>query len=157
MGAEVTGVCSTRNIELVRSIGADHVIDYTAEDFTQGRPQYDLILDNVGAHSFSATRRVLTPTGLLLSNGYAVGGWVGGLGHVLKAGLASTFVGQQGRPFDSRPKPMDLATLLEMVAAGQVRPVIDHTVPLEETAAAIAHVATGHNRGTTVITMPGAS
>jgi NADPH:quinone reductase-like Zn-dependent oxidoreductase len=154
LGAEVTGVCSTRNVELVRSMGADHVIDYTTEDFTHGGPRYDLILDNVGAHSLSATRRALKPTGTLLSNGSPVGGWVGGLGNVVRAGLASLVVRQQGRPFVSMPRPEDLAALIEMVEAGRLRPVIDRSVPLSETASAIAYVAAGHNRGTTVITMP---
>ena len=107
MGAEVTGVCSARNVEMVRSLGADHVIDYTMEDFTQGGPRYDLIFDNVGSHSLSATRRALKPSGTLLSNGSPVGGWVGGLSHVVKAGLASTVVRQQGRPFVSTPRPED--------------------------------------------------
>jgi NADPH:quinone reductase-like Zn-dependent oxidoreductase len=154
MGAEVSGVCSTRNLELVRSLGADHVIDYTTEDFTTVGPRFDLIFDNVGARSLSATRRALKPSGILLSNGGQVGGWVGGLGHLLRAALASVVVRQQARPFLSMPKLGDLEALLEMVERGQVRPVIDHSVPLAETAAAIAHVATGHNRGTTVITMP---
>jgi NADPH:quinone reductase-like Zn-dependent oxidoreductase len=153
LGAEVSGVCSTRNVELVRSIGADHVIDYTSEDFTLGGPRYDLILDNVGSHGFAATRRALKPSGTLLSNGSPVGGWVGGLGHFVKAALWSVVVRQQGRPFVSMPRQEDLATLLEMVEAGQVRPVIDHTYPLDETARAIAHVAEGRNRGTTVIAM----
>jgi len=156
MGAEVSGVCSTRNRELVRSIGADHVMDYTVEDFTTGGPCYDLILDNVGAHSMSATRRALKPTGTLLSNGAPVDGWVGGLGAVIRASLASIVVRQQGRPFVSMPKLEDLEALLEMVERGEVRPVIDRTLPLEETAKAIAHVASGHNQGTTVITMPDA-
>jgi NADPH:quinone reductase-like Zn-dependent oxidoreductase len=153
LGAEVTGVCSTRNVDLVRSLGADHVIDYSVGDFTQGGPRYDLIFDNVGSHSLSATRRALKPTGTLLSNGSPVGGWVGGLSHVVKAGVASTVVRQQGRPFVSTPRPEDLSELLAMVKAGQLRPVIDRTYRLVETAAAIAHVAEGHNRGTTVITM----
>jgi NADPH:quinone reductase-like Zn-dependent oxidoreductase len=155
MGAEVTGVCRTRNVELVGSIGADHVIDYSVEDFTQGGPRYDLILDNVGSHSLSATRRALKPTGRLLSNGSPVGGWVGGLGNVIGAGLASMFVRQQGRPFVSMPRSEDLAELLAMVEAGRLRPVIERTYPLAQTAAAIAHVAEGHNRGTTVISVAG--
>jgi NADPH:quinone reductase-like Zn-dependent oxidoreductase len=155
LGAQVTAVCSARNAELVRSLGADHVIDYTAEDFTAGGPRYDLIFDNVGAHSLRATRRALKPGGRLLANGAHIHGWVGGLGRVMGAGLQSIVVRGQGRPFVSLPNPEDLATLLEMVEAGQVRPVIDRSVPIEDTAAAIAYVAAGHNRGTTVITMPG--
>jgi NADPH:quinone reductase-like Zn-dependent oxidoreductase len=155
LGAQVTAVCSARNAELVRSLGADHVIDYTAEDFTAGGPRYDLIFDNVGAHSLRATRRALKPGGRLLANGAHIHGWVGGLGRVMGAGLQSVVVRGQGRPFVSLPNPEDLATLLEMVEAGQVRPVIDRSVPIEDTAAAIAYVAAGHNRGTTVITMPG--
>lgn len=155
LGAEVTGVCSTRNVELVRSLGADHVIDYTAEDFTAGGPRYDLIFDNVGAHSLRATRRALEPGGRLLANGARIHGWIGGLGRILGAGVQSIVVRSQGRPFVSLPQPEDLATLLEMVEAGQVRPLIDRSVPLEDTADAIAHVAEGHSRGTTVITMPG--
>ena len=127
MGAEVTGVCSTRNVELVRSIGADHVIDYTVEDFTRTGPRYDLIFDNVGAHSLSATRRALTPSGPLLSNGAPVGGWVGGLGHFMRAALASIVVRQQGRPFVSMPKRETSRRCSRWSTAGQVRPVIDHT------------------------------
>lgn len=153
LGAEVTGVCRTRNVELVRSIGADHVIDDAVEDFTAGGPRYDLIFDNVGARPRKAVRRALMPTGTLLSNGAPVGGWVGGLGAVVTASIASVFVRQQGRPFVSMPKHEDLLTLIDMVEAGQVRPVIDRVVPLAETAAAVMHVATGHNRGTTVISM----
>ena len=95
-GAEVTGVTSTKNLDMVRSIGADHVIDYTKEDFRKGGPRYDLILDNVGDHSMSETRRALTPTGTLLSNG---GGHAGGkLGRVIRATVVSMFVRQQGKP-----------------------------------------------------------
>lgn len=96
-GAEVTGVCSTRNADLVRSIGADHVIDYTKKDFTKGGPKYDLIFDHVGAHSLEETRRALTPGGLLLANGApAPTVWFGGLGLPLKATLVSMFSKQQG-------------------------------------------------------------
>ena len=89
LGAEVTGVCSARNAKMIQSIGADHAIDYAVDDFTQGEARYDLILDNVGNHSFSDTRRTLTPDGTLLSNGAPVGGWFGGLGHVIVAMLQS--------------------------------------------------------------------
>ena len=153
LSAEVTGVCSTRNVDMVRSIGADHVIDYTEEDFTRSGQPYDLILDNIGNHSLSETRAALTPDGTLLANGAPVGGWVGGLGHPVKAFMSSLFVSRQGRPFVSMPNKDDLATLRELVEAGKVTPVIDQTYPLSQTAEAMAHVGEGHAQGTTVITM----
>ena len=152
-GAEVTGVCSTRNVDMVRSIGADHVVDYTQDDFTQADERYDLILDNVGNHSPSDTRRALTTDGLLLSNGAPVSGWFGGLGHPAKTLVVSLFVKQQGRPFLSTPNKDDLATLQQLAEAGSIVPVIDRTYPLSETSAAIAHVGEGHAQGTTVITV----
>jgi len=153
LGVEVTGVCSTRNVDMVRSIGADQVIDYTQEDFTRSGQRYDLILDNVGNHSLSDTRRPLTPTGALLANGAAVSGWVGGLGRPAKAFALSLFVRQQGRPFVSLPNKEDQATLKELAEAGKVTPVIDRTYPLRETPGAMAHVGEGHAQGKTVITM----
>jgi NADPH:quinone reductase-like Zn-dependent oxidoreductase len=151
LGAHVTGVCSTPNVELVRSLGADRVIDYTAEDFTNGADRYDLIFDNVGSHSLSATRRALTPGGRLLSNGSRVGGWVGGLGHVVKVMATSLVVRQQGRPFVSLPNRDDLASLVELIEAGSLTPIVVRTYRLEETVAAVAHVAGRHARGTVVI------
>lgn len=154
MGAEVTAVCSTRNVELVRSIGADHVIDYTQQDFTKLEPEYDLILDNVGAHSLKDMRSVLTSSGLLLANGApAPTGWFGGLGHPLKVTVSSAFSRQQGRPFLSMENEADLSTLREMAATGRISPVIDRVFPLEDAVAAIAFVGQGHNQGTTVISM----
>ena len=152
-GAEVTGVCSTRNVDMVRSIGADQVIDYTQEDFTRNGQHYDLILDNVGNHSLADTRRPLTPNGTLLANGAPVSGWVGGLGRPAKAFVLSLFVRQQGRPFVSLPNKEDLATLKELAEAGKVTPVIDRTYPLSETHEAMAHVGEGHAQGTTIITV----
>ncbi len=152
-GAQVTGVCSTRNVDMVRSIGADHVIDYTQEDFTQSGQRYDLILDNVGNHSLADTRAALTPNGTLLANGAPVSGWVGGLGRPAKAFVLSLFVRQQGRPFVSLPNKEDLATLKELAEAGKVTPVIDRTYPLSETHEAMAHVGEGHAQGTTIITV----
>jgi NADPH:quinone reductase-like Zn-dependent oxidoreductase len=152
-GADVTGVCSTRNVEMVRSLGADHVIDYTREDFTSGDHRYDIILDNVGNHSLSRTRSALTPNGTLLANGSPVHGWFGGLGRVTAAGLSSIFVARQGRPFVSTPNPRDLATLRDLAEAGSIVPVIDRTYPLSQGADAMAHVAEGHAQGTTVLTM----
>ncbi len=154
MGAEVTGVCSTRNIELVRSIGADHVIDYTEQDYTVAGPMYDLILDNVGVHSMKDTRRALTPNGILLSNGGpAPSGWFGGMGHPIKGTVASLFVKQQGRTFVASGNKEDLATLKNLAEAGDIVPVIDQTYPLAEGVEAIASVGNGHNQGTTVIAM----
>lgn len=152
-GAEVTGVCSARNVEMVRSIGADDVIDYTTEDFTQVEPRYDLILDNVGKRSFADTRRPLTPDGILLSSGAPVSGWFGGLGHVIKALVQSMYVSQQAPPFISTPNHEDLATLKELAEAGKITPVIDRTYPLRDGARAMAHVAKGHAQGKTVITV----
>jgi NADPH:quinone reductase-like Zn-dependent oxidoreductase len=149
LGAEVTGVCSTRNVELVRTIGADHVIDYTKEDFRKGGPRYDLILDNVGDHSMSATRRALTAGGKLLSNG---GGHAdGALGRVIRLAIVSTFVRQQGKPSLKVQNRADLQVLKTLVEAGKVLPVIDAAYPLRETPRAIGHVATGHARGTVVL------
>jgi NADPH:quinone reductase-like Zn-dependent oxidoreductase len=150
-GAEVTGVCSTANVEMVRSIGADHIIDYTRVDFRQGTERYDLILDNVGDHSMSDTRRALTPTGMLISNG---GGHSGGkLGRVIRASLAAMFVRQQAKPSVKTTNRADLIALKAFAEAGKISPVIGGTYPLEKTAEAIAHVATGHARGTLVISM----
>jgi len=153
LGAEVTGVCSTRNVDMVRSIGADHVIDYTQEDFTKSAQRYDLILDNVGNHSLSDTRAALTPNGTLLANGAPVSGWIGGLNHFATAFVLSLFVRQQGRPFVSMPNKEDLATLKELVEAGKVTPVIDRTYPLSQTPEAMAHVGEGHAQGKTIVTV----
>ena len=154
MGAEVTGVCSTRNLDLVRSIGADHVIDYTQQDFTEGEPRYDLILDNVGAHSLKHMRRVLTPEGLVLANGAsAPTGWFGGLGHPLKVTVASVFSKQVGRSFLSKENEEDLRTLRELAETGAITPVIDRVVPFDDAVDAVASVGEGHNRGTSVIAM----
>ncbi len=148
-GAEVTGVTSTRNVDLVRSIGADHVVDYTREDFTKGEARYDLILDNVGNHSMSRTRGVLTPTGILVSNG---GGHSGGkLLRTIRTMLVSMVVRQQARPTVKTQNHDDLVALKELVEAGKVTPVIDGTHPLSDTSKAIARVVTGRTRGTIVI------
>jgi NADPH:quinone reductase-like Zn-dependent oxidoreductase len=150
-GAEVTGVASSRNADMVRSIGADHVIDYTKEDFTKGTERYDFILDNVANHSLGAMRRVLTPTGMLLPNG---GGHTGGdMGRLIQATITSMFIRGQGRPSVKYENAADLAALVELVDAGKITPVIDRTYPLAETAAALRHVGTGRARGTVVITV----
>jgi NADPH:quinone reductase-like Zn-dependent oxidoreductase len=148
-GAEVTGVCSTKNVELVRSIGADHVIDYTQEDFRDSADRYDVILDNVGDRSMADTRRALTHNGTLLSNGG--GHSTGKLGRVIQGFLASLIVRQQARPSVKTQNRSDLIELKELVEAGGVRPVIGGTYPLGRTADAISQVAAGHARGTLVI------
>jgi NADPH:quinone reductase-like Zn-dependent oxidoreductase len=154
LGAEVTGVTSTKNVELVRSIGADHVIDYTREDFTRGAERYDLILDNVGNHSMARTRRALTSTGTLISNG---GGHANGkLGRTIRAMLVSMFVRQQAGPSVKTQNHDDLVALKALVEAGAVTPVVDRSYPLPETPKAIEHVAAGHARGTVVISVAGA-
>ena len=154
-GADVTGVCSTRNVDMVRSIGADQVIDYTQEDFTQSGQRYDFILDNVANHSLSDCRRALTPNGTLLPNGggHSSGRWIGPMGSVIKALVLSLFVRQQGRLFLSLPNKEDLATLKELTESGKVTPVIDRTYPLSETSEAIGYLGEGHARGKVVITV----
>jgi NADPH:quinone reductase-like Zn-dependent oxidoreductase len=150
-GAEVTGVCSTKNVDMVRGIGADHVIDYTRDDFTMGTERFDLILDNVGNHSMARTRRALTPNGTLISNG---GGHADGkLGRTVRAMLVSMFVRQQAGPTVKTQNHDDLVELKSLVEAGKVMPVIDRSYPLTETPEAIGRVATGHARGTVVITV----
>jgi NADPH:quinone reductase-like Zn-dependent oxidoreductase len=153
-GAEVTGVCSTRNVNMVRSIGADHVIDYTREDFTQGKERYDFILDNVANHSLSATRHALNPKGTLQSNNGTSGGrWFGTLGTVIKTAAVSKFKRQQAGPAIKFENRKDMVALKQLIEAGKVTPVIDGTYPLSATAEAIGHVGEGHARGTVVISV----
>ena len=147
-GAEVTGVCSTRNVGMVRSIGADHVIDYTKEDFTQSGQRYDLILDNVANRSFSDLRRSLTPQGIILPNSGH-----GGMGYVIKAFVLSAFMRQQGRPYVSSQNSKDLVILKELIESGKITPVIDRTYPLSETPEALGYVGEGHAKGKVIITM----
>ncbi len=152
MGATVTGVCSTGNLDLVRSLGADHVVDYTQQEVTAGEARYDLILDNVGAHAPRDLRRLLTPGGRLLSNGGpAPKGWFGGIGRLLGLFVTSLVVRQQGRPFVSSATAEDRRALKDLAASGAVTPVVGRVVPLEDAVAAVTAVAAGHNRGTTVI------
>jgi NADPH:quinone reductase-like Zn-dependent oxidoreductase len=147
-GAEVTGVCSTGKVELVRSIGANHVIDYTQEDFTQSAPRYDLILDNVANHSFADLRRALTPQGVVIPNsGHS------GMGYVIKAFLLSPFMHQQGSTFVATPKSEDLVVLKELIEAGKITPVIDKTYQLSETPEAMRYLNEGHAFGKVVITI----
>jgi NADPH:quinone reductase-like Zn-dependent oxidoreductase len=148
LGAEVTGVCSTKKMDVVRSIGADHVIDYTQEDFTQSGQRYDLILDNVGNHSLSDCRRALTPQGTHIPNtGHA------GIGYIIRAFVLSLFIRQQGRPFVSIPNNEDLVVLKDLIESGKVTPVVDRTYSLSDTPEAFRYLEEGHAQGKVVITM----
>ncbi|RLQ84698.1 NAD(P)-dependent alcohol dehydrogenase [Mycetocola zhadangensis] len=153
LGAEVTGVCSTHNVDLVRSLGADHVVDYTRTDFTRTEKRYDVILDNVEAQPLAVVRRALTPTGTLIPNSGRGGRWLGPLGRNIKARVLSGFTRQRLKPFLSVETHQDLLTLAEMLATGQVKPVIDRTYPLAEAADALRYVAAGHTRGKVVVTI----
>jgi NADPH:quinone reductase-like Zn-dependent oxidoreductase len=148
LGAEVTGVCSTRNVEMVRAIGADHVVDYTREDFTRSGRLYDLILDNVGNRSFKDCRRVLTPGGSVIPNTSHAG-----MSYVVKAYVLSVFMRRQERPFLAKPRKEDPAFLTALIEGGKVTPVIDRTYPLSETPEAIGYVGEGHARGKVVISV----
>ncbi|HEX7172877.1 MAG TPA: NAD(P)-dependent alcohol dehydrogenase [Candidatus Limnocylindria bacterium] len=150
-GAQVTGVTSGRNADMVRSIGADRVIDYRKEDFTKGSERYDFILDNVANHSLGAMRHVLTPTGMLQPNGGGHTG--GGMGRLIRATIASRFIRGQGSPSVKFENAADLAALVELVDAGKITPIIDRTYPLAEAAAALRHVGTARARGTVVISI----
>jgi NADPH:quinone reductase-like Zn-dependent oxidoreductase len=153
-GAEVTGVCGTSNVDMVRSIGADHVIDYTEEDFTKSKGRYDFILDNVGNHSLSAMRRVLTQTGKpQTNNGTSGGRWFGTSGTMIKTTVLSKFARQQLGPSIKFQNRKDLVALGRLIETGKVTPVIDGTYPLNETGKAIGHLGEGHARGTVVITI----
>ncbi len=151
-GAEVTGVCSKRNLDLVRSIGADHVIDYTQEDFTQGDKRYDMILDTVGNHPISACRSVLTPRGTYGATGGGGGRWLGPAAQQLKSALLSPFVSQKMVPVNDKPNT-ELGCLKELIEAGKVTPVIDRTYALSETPEAMRHLEGGHARGKVVISI----
>jgi NADPH:quinone reductase-like Zn-dependent oxidoreductase len=152
-GAEVTGVCSTKSVEMVRSIGADHVIDYTQEDFTRSGQRYDLILEMAGNRSLSDLRRALTPKGTLVLVGGSGGRWFMGTGRTLRAVVVSRFVRQRLRSFFSKPKRADLVVLKEFIEAGKVTPVIDRAFPLSETPEAVRYVGERSTQGKTVITV----
>jgi NADPH:quinone reductase-like Zn-dependent oxidoreductase len=160
-GADVTGVCSTRNIELVKSIGAKQAIDYTRRDFTTSDPtsnqRYDLILDCVGNHSFSACRRILNPEGKFLMVGAPHDATVMDLlAPIIEALWLSLFGSQKAVMFLGKPSQDDLTLLGELIATGKLKPVIDRCYPLSEAAAAVRHVEEGHARGKVVITLDAA-
>ncbi len=153
-GAEVTGVCSTAKTDLVRSIGADHVIDYTREDLDDGRQRYDVIIDTAGNRPLSRLRRVLTPRGTLVIVGGEGGGrWLGGSDRQLRALALSPFVRQRLRSFIAKEKAEDLDALRVLIETGKVTPVIDRTYPLSAAPDAIRHLHEGRARGKVVITV----
>ena len=153
-GAEVTGVCSTKNLELVRSLGADHVIDYTREDFTRGTERYDLIVDNVSTHSVSDYRRVLNPKGTYVMVGSAtIGHWFGWLELPLEAWIRSPFMSQKFGMMLTDFNKNDLAVMSGLMQSGKVTPAIDRTYKLAEAAEALRHLEKGHARGKVVLTV----
>jgi NADPH:quinone reductase-like Zn-dependent oxidoreductase len=153
-GAHVTGVGSTSQLDLIRSLGADEVVDYTRDDVTDGSRHWDLILDTAGHRSLSQLRRALTPRGTLVIVGSEVRGrWMGGFDRNLRAVALSRLVGQRLRMLSSTPRQDDLQTLRELIEAGKVTPVVDRTFPLPETPEAIRHLLRGHGRGKIVITV----
>jgi NADPH:quinone reductase-like Zn-dependent oxidoreductase len=152
LGADVTGVCSTRNLDMVRSIGADRVIDYTQEDFTKGTQRYDLIFDCIGNHSASACRRVLNPKGICLLVGSSGKVWII-LIRVLKALVLSRFISQNFVMFIAKRSKEDLTIMHDLMQAGKVTPVIDRRYKLSEVPDAIRYLQQGHARGKIVITL----
>ncbi len=154
LGARVTGVTSTRNVELVRSIGADHVIDYLKEDFTRSGRHYDFILDNVSNHSLSDLRRVLTPTGMLVPNGGNFGNrWLASGGRIVRGVVLFKFGSKRLGNFLQSTSHADLVTLKELIEAGKVTPVLDQSYPLNEAREALRHVGRGHARGKVTVTI----
>ncbi len=157
LGAEVTAVCSTRNVELVRSLGADHVVDYTQADFTRGNVRYDVIMDNVANRGILEMRRVLAPAGKLIiigGGGIDANPWFGAFEAPIKAFFVSWFVDQELAMYISHNSAEDLATLAAMMKTGQVKPVIDRTFPLAEVVDAMHYLEAGRARGKVVVTMP---
>src|SRR5437762_3221159 len=155
-GADVTGVCSTKNVDLVRSLGADHVIDYTKEDFAKGEQRYDVILDNVPNHSLSECRRILNPNGkyvMIGGGGPNDSRWIGPFGRVINTMILSPFVSQKMGMMMADANQKDLTVLGDLMQSGKVKPVIDRTYKLSEVPAAIAYLEQGHARGKVVITL----
>jgi NADPH:quinone reductase-like Zn-dependent oxidoreductase len=155
-GAEVTGVCSTAKVDLVRALGADHVIDYSGEDFADGQHRYDVILDTGGNRRLSHLRRALTPKGrLVIIGGETDGRWLGGTDRQLRARLLSLFVGQKLGTFISSENAGDLNALRDLIEAGKIKPAIDRAYPLRDAATAIGDLIDGRARGKIVITIGG--
>lgn len=154
LGAEVTGVCSTRNVELVRSLGADHVIDYTKENFTLGEQRYDLILDNVGTHSFRDYGRVLQPEGIIVTvGGLSDDPWLGPVTQMIKGKVLSPFMSQHIVTFLAELNQSDLDALATLAREGKLTAAIDRRYSLDRAADAIAYVEEGHARGKVIVTV----
>jgi NADPH:quinone reductase-like Zn-dependent oxidoreductase len=152
--AEVTGVCGTRNVDLVRSLGADHVIDYTKERFHERGERYDIILDNAGEHSITQARRALTRQGTLIPNNGSVGGrWFGPMGAMFTMIALSRLVPQTLQLVRRKSNTADLAILKDLIEAGKITPVIDGTYKLSEVSDAVLYVEQGHTRGKVVISV----
>jgi NADPH:quinone reductase-like Zn-dependent oxidoreductase len=152
-GAEVTGVCSARNADMVRSIGADHVIDYKTQDYTEMGQQYDLIIDNVGNHSLSKNRKAMSPDGSLVMVGGATGNWLAALVGPISALLYSPFVDQKFIMHLARMRQQDLVVLGELMKSGEITPVIDRSYTLSEVPDAIRYSEEGHARGKIIINL----
>jgi NADPH:quinone reductase-like Zn-dependent oxidoreductase len=153
-GAEVTGVCSTTKVDLVRSLGADHIIDYTQEDFADGEQRYDVILDTCGHSSLSHLRRALTPKGRLVIVGAETEGkWFGGFDRSIRAMLWSAFLGQQLVAFVNSENAEDLIAITELIDAGKVTSVVDRTFSLSEAPKAIRYLEEGRARGKVAVTV----
>ena len=153
-GADVTGVCSTRNVDLVRSLGADHVIDYTKEDFAKGEQRYDVILDNVPNHSLSECRQILNPNGkyvMIGGGGPNDNRWIGPFGRVIHTLILSPFINQKMGMMMADANQNDLTILGDMMQSGKLKPVIDRTYKLDQVPDAIRYLEEGHARGKVVI------
>ena len=156
-GAEVTGVCTGKNADMVRSIGADHVIDYTKEDFTAGEERYDMLFDIVGNHSFSERRRILKPNGICVMAGLGGAGWHDGfwsrIGGELEAYIASRFVKEKFIAYIAEFNKSDMTVLHDLMEAGKMKPVIDRTFPFTQVPDAVRYLETGHAKGKVVVTV----
>ncbi|HEX6396844.1 MAG TPA: NAD(P)-dependent alcohol dehydrogenase [Steroidobacteraceae bacterium] len=153
-GARVTAVCSTRNVELVRSLGADHVVDYTREDFTSGSPQYDVIIDNVGNRDFLDLRRVVKPTGTIVTiSGPKTNNFLGPMSRIVKMKMLAPFIDQKLAFFVADVDVPDLELFAKLMQEGKVKTVIDRRYPLEQVGEALEYIGGGHARGKVVVTL----
>ena len=156
LGAEVTAVCSTRNVEMVRSLGADHVVDYSREDFTRGPRRYDVLFDVVGSRSWGECKRVLKPkANFVIAGGPKTNRWIGPLSHMLKVSLASLGASQKVSFFVAQFNKADMQILADLLATGKMKSVIDRQYPLRELPEAMRYLGTGHARAKVVVTMGG--